>query len=126
MIEDVFSPLSSILCSCGELYQSPNERPLTAIISLLIYHQYAVALRVVACAMRTDTQSRAFVCNSNIPLATNLYFSHTLQTHTPPMRSLQALMFDGLKTNSSVLRKTSLVPVVQERSDTLLCYRNSM
>lgn len=34
--EDDFCPLSSILCSCGELYQSPTERPLTAIISLLI------------------------------------------------------------------------------------------
>lgn len=34
--EDDFCPLSSILCSCGELYQSPIERPLTAIISLLI------------------------------------------------------------------------------------------
>lgn len=42
------------------------------------------------------------------------------------MRSLQALVFDGLKTNSSVLRKTSFVPVIQERSNTLLCYRNSM
>lgn len=34
--EDDFCPLSSILCSCGELYQSPIERPLTATISLLI------------------------------------------------------------------------------------------
>ena len=35
-MDDDFLPLSSILCSCGELYQSPIERPLTAIISLLI------------------------------------------------------------------------------------------
>lgn len=35
--EDDFCPLSSILCSCGELYQSPIERPLTAITLLLIH-----------------------------------------------------------------------------------------
>ena len=33
----IFCPLSSILCSCGELCQSPIERPLTAITLLLIH-----------------------------------------------------------------------------------------
>ena len=42
----------------------------------------------------------------NISLATNLYFSHTLQTHTPPMCGLQALVFNGLEADGSVLCKT--------------------
>ena len=49
---------------------------------------------------------------SNISLATNLYFSHTLQIHTPPMCGLQALVFNGLKANGSVFCKTPLVSVV--------------
>ena len=49
---------------------------------------------------------------SNISLATNLYFSHTLQIHTPPMCGLQALVFNGLEADGSVLCKNPLVSVV--------------
>lgn len=49
---------------------------------------------------------------NNVSLATNLYLSHTLQTHTTPMCGLQALVFNGLKADSSVLCKTPLVSVV--------------
>lgn len=50
---------------------------------------------------------------SNVSLATNLYLSHTLQTHTPPpMCGLQALVFNGLEADGSVLCKTPLVSVV--------------
>lgn len=49
---------------------------------------------------------------SNISLATNLYFSHTLLTHTPPMCGLQALVFNRLEADGSVLCKTPLVSVV--------------
>ena len=49
---------------------------------------------------------------SNISLATNLYFFlYTTNTY-PPMCGLQALVFNGLEADGSVLSKTPLVSVV--------------